>query len=348
MLIGKNCFKDTELRAFFDTSGESGICAITKTKDDVVDIAEIQSFLSAVLSLFVKDASYSDVSSIINQDWDLFSSDALGEKILKEIPDSRSEPQSTTILPPYISSIARVKKSWADFKEEIRWKRRYLVDKALLSVDAEWDRLLRILDSSTISSEQSFFRSRIHDEANSLTYRRDEMGAPPKDKASSGRANPEGIPYLYLCEQPSTTLYEVRALYLDDVSVGKFKLKDSADPLKIADFTTTPSLFGMYSIGNSRIEDMVRAYMLHQAISSDLSKPIRRYDSSFEYIPTQFICEYMRYEIGLDGIKYYSALRPKEVNIVIFDPSKMECVDVKQIQVNLTDIMSKPTLSSEF
>lgn len=88
--------------------------------------------------------------------------------------------------------------------------------------------------------------------------------------------------------------------------------------------------------------------MLHQAISSDLSKPIRRYDSSFEYIPTQFICEYMRYEIGLDGIKYYSALRPKEVNIVIFDPSKMECIDVKQIQVNLTDIMSKPTLSSEF
>lgn len=348
MLIGKDCFRDTELRAFFETTGGSGICAITGAKDDVVDIGEIRSFLSAVLRLFVKDASFSEVSSRINQDWDLFSSDALGEKILERIPDSRSEPKSTAILPPYISSIARVKKSWADFKEEIRWKRRYLVDKAPLSVDEEWDKLLRVVEPSTISSEQSFFRSRIHDEANSSAYCRDEMGAPPKGKASSGRANPEGIPYLYLCEHPSTTLYEVRALYLDDVSVGKFKLNDSAHPLKIADFTTTPSLYGMYSIGNSMIEDLVRAYMLHQAISSDLSKPIRRYDSSFEYIPTQFICEYMRYEIGLDGIKYYSALRPEEVNIVLFDPSKMACVDVKQIQVIQTEIMSTPDLSTEF
>lgn len=348
MLVGKKCFNDSELRAFCSTTGVSGVCAITGAKDDVVDIGEIQSFLSAVLSLFTKEASFSDVSSRINQDWGLFSSDELGEKILKEIPDHRCGSLATTISPLYISSIARVKKSWMDFKEEIRWERRYLVDKALLSVDAEWDRLLRVVAPSTISSEQSFFRSRIHDEANSSAYRRDEMGAPPKDKASSGRANPEGIPYLYLCEQPSTTLYEVRALYLDDVSIGKFKLNDSAHPLKIADFTTTPSLYGMYTIGNSRIEDMVRAYMLHQAISSDLSKPIRRYDSSFEYIPTQFICEYMRYEIGLDGIKYYSALRPKEVNIVLFDPTKMTCVDVKRVQVTLTEITSTPALSTEF
>ena len=52
------------------------------------------------------------------------------------------------------------------------------------------------------------------------------MGCPPNKLTSSGRANPQGIPYLYLSKTPETTLYETRASYLDELSIGKFKIKD--------------------------------------------------------------------------------------------------------------------------
>ena len=42
---------------------------------------------------------------------------------------------------------------------------------------------------------------------------KEEMGCPPADMATAGRANPMGIPYLYLCKNEETTYYEVRALY---------------------------------------------------------------------------------------------------------------------------------------
>ena len=65
------------------------------------------------------------------------------------------------------------------------------------------------------------------------------MGCPPIEKATAGRANPLGIPYLYLCHDAETTLYEVRAVYLDKVSVGKFVINSNLD---IVDFSSDINL----------------------------------------------------------------------------------------------------------
>lgn len=37
-----------------------------------------------------------------------------------------------------------------------------------------------------------------------------------------------------------------------------------------------------------------------------------------DYIPTQFISEYIRYELRYDGIKYKSAMNPEGSNYVLF------------------------------
>jgi len=53
-------------------------------------------------------------------------------------------------------------------------------------------------------------------------------------------------------------------------------------PVLIADFTESSTIFHP-----SRIGDRIKATLLKQKISADLSKPMRRYDSELEYIPTQ-------------------------------------------------------------
>ena len=51
-----------------------------------------------------------------------------------------------------------------------------------------------------------------------------EMGAPPHEKASAGRANAPGVSCLYIANDVETTIHEVRAGAFDYVSVGKFEL----------------------------------------------------------------------------------------------------------------------------
>lgn len=230
--------------------------------------------------------------------------------------------------------------SWKQFKQHIKWESRFLVSGFDLIKDAEWDTLLNMGVCSNISQEQSFYRARVHPKAGMSPFDKQELGAPPKDKATPGRANPEGIPYLYLCEDPATTLYETRASYLDEVSIGTFRSKGSKS-LRVVDFSVPPSLYDIYTNSASSMREVVRSKILHTAINLDLSKPIRRYDSSFEYIPTQFICEYIRCVVGLDGIRYYSALRPGAVNVVLFYPDQMECVDAKVVRVIENKIKSE-------
>ena len=61
------------------------------------------------------------------------------------------------------------------------------------------ERLRGLLSHLLLGSDelnQIWYRARLQ----SMTepFLRDEMGAPPKHLASQGRANPAGIPYLYL------------------------------------------------------------------------------------------------------------------------------------------------------
>jgi hypothetical protein len=72
---------------------------------------------------------------------------------------------------------------------------------------------------------------------------------------------------------------------------------------------------------------------LRDRISIDLSKPMRRYDSEIEYIPTQFICEFIKVYTGAGGIRFRSSLHPEGKNIVLFDDNKVTCVTVEKIKI---------------
>jgi thiamine transporter ThiT len=94
------------------------------------------------------------------------------------------------------------------------------------------------------------------------------------------------------------------------------------------------------------LENYCRRTLLKKRIGKDLSKPIRRYDSKIEYVPTQFICEFLRYVIGADGIIFNSSLNPEGQNVVLFDDQLVECIEVKQYAVSGMDISFEPL--SEF
>ena len=131
---------------------------------------------------------------------------------------------------------------------------------------------------------------------------------------------------MYLCDKIETTYYEVRAVYLDKLSVGQFRiLRD----LNIVDFSNKINLFYTYTTSESNIslQGIVKRKILFDRISADLSKPLRRFDTEIEYVATQLICEYCK-QNGADGIRFNSSLHKGGSNIVLFNSTDAQCISV--------------------
>ena len=181
---------------------------------------------------------------------------------------------------------------------------------------------------SLLKANTTLYRSRINENGKETPFSINEMGAPPSKLATAGRANPQGIPYLYLSSTPETTFYETRALYLDIISTGLF---NSNRDLRIVDFTSIKSPFEFMT--DSSVENGIIGELLIKSISNDLSRPMRRYDSPVDYVPTQFICEYIKYTAKADGIAFNSSLH-KGINYVIFDTEAFDCSYVEIHKIN--------------
>ena len=67
-------------------------------------------------------------------------------------------------------------------------------------------------------------------------------------------------------------------------------------------------------------------------IGDEIAKPMRRFDKDLDYVPTQYICDYVKH-LGYDGIKYKSTLMEDGVNYAIFDQRKFECVNVDVVTI---------------
>jgi len=329
-----NCFSDKELKGFITSQATKGKCDCCHTENiETVPISELYDFFQELFSNFKLLESGDTLKNKIQGHWNLFSSHDNAAKILNYIINE----VSTDILNSdnnvdFIDDIYENVNYWDKLKHQLIWERRYLTDVNYLTDELGWDGFFN--SQIILSKTTHLYRARLHHLSNEDPYPHHNMFCPEKAKASAGRANPSGIPSLYLSDNEETVLYEIRASYLDEVTIGTFKIKDHYEhPVLMADFTENPTIFHP-SLVNIKIKSM----LLKQKISNDLSKPMRRYDSDLDYIPTQFICEFIKIYTGVHGIKFRSSLHTTGNNIVIFDQSIMECIDVKQVKIKRVKI----------
>lgn len=328
--VCKNCFSDKELVGFITSLSNFNNCNFCGNKNiECIPIEELFDFFIELLNNFKKTQSGLSLKSKIQGNWSLFSSLDYAYNILNYIINNIStEITSADDLVDFNDDILDNVNYWEKLKSRLVWENRYLTDISYLTDELGWDGFFG--SQFELSKDTKLFRARIHHTSAEAPYSSNEMFCPPKQKATAGRANPLGIPFLYLSDNKETVLYEIRASFLDEISVGTFVLSDIAEPsILISDFTENATIFHP-----SRVSEKIKSTLLKQKISSDLSKPMRRYDSELEYIPTQFICEFIKVYTGVKGIKFRSSLHTVGNNIVIFDQKNMKCIDVFQAKIN--------------
>lgn len=345
MTCCNNCFADKEIIGFiFSNSTATGTCETCATSGAyLVDARELEESFQPLISLFKPIAEIGFVEGTpkllhekLQDYWKLFRLQMpAANGLLKSIMADSLPPESPIFIEaveieqlftPALAGDLHEKK-WDNFAQEIKTRNRFFLNE---SIDLKLLNEMFKNFAKTYKKGKLFYRSRISESAGHIA---DEMGKPPGDKSSAGRANPKGIPYLYVSTEVETTVYESRSTYLDYVSVAEIKCKDEL---------TVVSLRGITEISPFVFGDQIARYLTHQKylvrLEQELSKPIRKFDKELDYLPSQYLCEYVK-SLGYDGIEYGSSFKTNGINLAIFNDEKLEIKNVEVYEV--TDITLK-------
>ena len=343
-----NCFKDSELKAMIEGNNIKGTCYFCKSNNEFIfDITKenyIKNYFAQLIDIYIpirKDMkvnifpSSSNLIDILKNKWNIFNlkQSQIKEFLIEMFPHRyKSNPaifdEDVEIVgindPMTILDYSLLKNyQWEDFVTEIKYKNRFhteIVNKFIL------DTFL----NATIKEYKAgkkFYRARLWDSEKG--YEIKDMGPPPFQKVSGGRANPKGISNLYLSNSELTTLYEIRSNKYDKISVGTFELiKD----IEIVDLTMIGKISPFQD--NMDLRLLAINYDHLKKIEKEISKPHRIHDSELDYLPTQYICDYINSKKTFSGIQYQSTLYKRGINLAIFNSEEFKCIEVKNIEID--------------
>lgn len=155
-------------------------------------------------------------------------------------------------------------------------------------------------------------------------------GAPPYNKTSAGRCNPENTVFLYAANDIHTVTAEVRPFIRDAVSIATLSAKRD---LKLVDFYYEYSDRGLREVDNLLFDKMRIEF-------SSLNKGNKE-----EYLTTQYL-SLLAQHLGFDGIRFRSSLVEQGENYVIFDADDCEVISskmyiIKKVEYNLLPILTE-------
>ena len=248
------------------------------------------------------------------------------------------------------------RKLWYTFKDAIFYENRFFVRHQLLDI------LSRYMEKNTLNIKpgQIFYRARIIDDScinDHMFYKcysasegekldvkyvgkanpfkgltKEASFVPPKSvKVSAGRANPKYVKYLYVTENPTTAIFEVRPFIYDAVNIAKVQVNE---PLKVANIAVNLNL------SNDK-DTTVEMYVMGM-IQGAFSKPTNNTD---DYIPTQIIAEYIK-SLGYDGIRFNSSIHSGGVNLTIFNYEKCEAISSQDFRIENIKLTARAACGS--
>jgi hypothetical protein len=343
-----NCFSDTQIITVIATTGIIGDCDFCESKSIKIldcECDEINTHFSPLFDLYTVS---SESSSLLQEHlityWPgLFNLnlDAKARKyLINTIGRSYSgyskelfENPVSFVSERYELSPQELDVQWDDFAKEIKENNRFFI-RNKIDLETIGSYLVRLV--KTYSVGKCFYRARQSGEKLKLH----QLGKPPQNLTFSGRANPVGIPYLYVSGSQTTTVHETRSSRYDRLTVGKFRLQE---PLQVISLRQIEAI-GPFEIQakSFELEEFINIRPFLIRLQNELSKPIRKQDAQLDYLPTQYLCEYIKF-MGFDAIEYDSAMHKDGFNLAVFSDHKLICkssefLDVTDVNYTVDEI----------
>ncbi|MBS3909568.1 MAG: RES family NAD+ phosphorylase [Actinobacteria bacterium] len=324
------CFGDSFLdKRIPEISKQIGKCGFCYAINVVlIEPTALLDYFQSVSSIYA-ECFESDAKPLIEwfkDDWQIFSSlDQINAKaLLGEILDDGEIVRKEFVVRdvPVLGAVEK----WATFRDEIMRKNRFFFQH-----DLDLDSLKELFDTYLETDASEFggllYRARIQLDNSGIPL--DEMGCPSAEHAKNGRANPVGIPYLYVATTPETAIAETRPHPGDQLSVAQFEVTTALRLLNLMNPRKTISPFSVVSEDELRALRYDLEFLCH--LENELSKPVLPRVADLEYLPTQYLCEFIK-NCGYDGVVYKSSIS-NGANVALFDDSKVQAEELTQYEV---------------
>jgi hypothetical protein len=345
MLVCPSCFGDSDaLKARFKERGSIGTCPTCGDKGvTVLDASELSDLFGGLKAHyepltgdeyrlgkngiygFGPDTGDESLVEILRDDWEVFSD---------RVDDEHAEDILRSVWPGYVGEYQRdgsqtwrqVCDEWENLKRSLmhEWRFFHRGRRVGEGVGRLLDPWVEALGTSLIT--RTWKRAR-RQESRNEAFGPHEMGAPPPHKARAGRANPPGIPHLYVASDAGTGVAEIGAEPGDWVTIATVEIQ--CDSLPVLDLTRDVRVVDPF--GHDDLHEALMLRELLQVFSYELSRPVRSTDHEIDYVVTQFLSEYFRAH-GFGGIVYSSSVADG-TNAVFFDPSIGEVSNCVQREV---------------
>jgi hypothetical protein len=294
--------------------------------------AELSEYFELLVSAYRQDDAGRILVQWFREDWAMFQhprmDDSRAKDLLGEILDD-GEIARQTFVPANDPTTDRLSE-WEKLRDELMYHNRYFPEATI-----DLDRLEALLSPLTLDPDEIptvWYRARIQTADAAFTV--DQMGAPPNRIASHGRANPAGIPYLYLGSTQRTAISEIRphtgeiACVADFTTPADLKLVDLRSPRKMV----SPFLLeDAADIGRMRND-----LPFLERLGDELTRPVVPQSAAIDYTPSQYLCEFIK-KCGYQGVIYRSSVSDG-MNLALFDPALARCGTVAQYRVTRVSV----------
>lgn len=357
MICCDKCFSDevlkTEIKAL-DDKGDCPVCGRNNVflydSDVNSDNTNIEELLGSIIKIYAPESKLdkdypeeklSTLESKLKSDWSIFQIEEQEvRKIVEGIIDNSLDIDEELLrgkvgIPELYNEDYLLQNSimglynWEDFRKYLRNENRFHSKYINLELLAEVLKDTEII----IPKNTTLYRAR---KSSKVGFKRGEMGAPPSDKATAGRANSQGISCLYLCSSKETTVKEIRANAFDYVTIANCRLNRD---VKILDLSIISHNSPFYA-ETDKVKYMVNERHLRK-LQDDLAKPITSDDTDLDYLPTQYISDFAKY-LGYDGVKYISTFDRNAYNVALFDIEACRCTYSRNYLIGNLDYQLNP------
>lgn len=310
------CFDDRWLRSsrFPALDPKHGNCSFCGTADvQLIEPAALATEFELLANVYERDPNGRTLVEWMKEDWQLFPDEKLDEAhashLLGEILDD-----GNIVRQPFSPSSSYTSEGlvrWETLRDEMMFKNRWFLEQ-----DIDRDRLSGLLAMLLETNvPKHWYRARIRTGDNAFTI--GEMNAPPKHLASHGRANPAGIPYLYLGSLPETAIAEIRPHTGEVACIADFAIPD----IRAVDLRNPRRFVSPFVLEDASQIGLLRADLpFLERLGEELTRPVLPQRAAIDYIPSQYLCEFIK-KTGFDGVLYRSSVSDG-INLALFDPAK--------------------------
>lgn len=305
-----------------------GLCSYCGSADvPIVRPSELSEYFELLIGAYRPDSSGRTLVRWMRDDWGLFDhplmSDSHAKDLLAEILNN-GEVVRQTFRPIITPSTDRLGQ-WEKLRDELMYRNRFFPD-----ANIDHERLELLLSHLTVGADETpsrWYRARI--QISDKTYTAEEMGAPPKRVASHGRANPAGIPYLYLGSTVLSAISEIRPHTGEIACVIDFSTP--AD-LRLADLRSPRRMVSPFLLADVVDISRMRSDLpFLERLGDELTRPVVPQAAAIDYTPSQYLCEFIK-KCGYDGVLYRSSVSDG-INLALFDPSRAQPGTVSQYRI---------------